>query len=258
MGLRTLRAAPAARSRARVDRKPLWQSVVVGYRDEIGIAALWLALAGGLAVLTSSVADWYVMTDELLYERLAISIADLGSPLPHIHGELIGNVNQLYPLLLSPLFHGRLVPPALHDAHVLNAFVMSSACVPTFLLARAVTKSGRLSYVVAGLSVCIPWIPLSSMLMTEVVAYPAFVWAVLAVYRAAVSPRWQSDVVMVVALALATLARTQFLVLLLVVPIAFYLHELAFTEAPSRLSRVRVAGRKLVEAHRPLAAAFAV
>ncbi|MEN3313121.1 MAG: hypothetical protein V7645_2450 [Actinomycetota bacterium] len=258
MGLRTLRAAPAARTRARLDRKPLWQSVLVGSRDEIGIAALWLALAGGLAVLTTSVADWYVMTDELLYERLAISIANVGSPLPHIHGELIGNVNQLYPLLLAPLFHGRLVPPALHDAHVLNAFVMSSVCVPTFLLARAVTQTRRLPYLVAALSVCIPWIPLSSMLMTEVVAYPAFVWAVLAIYRAAISPRWQNDVVMVVALGLATLARTQFLVLLLVVPIAFYLHELAFTKAASRLSRARIAARKLVETHRALAAAFAV
>ena len=258
MGLRALRAAPAARSRAWENRKPLWQSVLVAYRDEIGIAVLWLALAGGLALLTSQIADWYVMTDELLYERLAISIANLGSPLPQIHGELIGNVNQLYPLLLAPLFHDRLVPPALLDAHVLNAFVMSSACLPTFLLARAVTESRRLPYLVGALSVCIPWIPLSSMLMTEVVAYPAFVWAVLAVYRAALSPRTRNDVVMVVTLGVATLARTQFLVLFLVVPIAFYVHELAFTEAPSRLSRARVAGRKLVESHRPLTAAYAV
>ena len=232
--------------------------MLAGYRDEIGIAALWLALAGGLALLTSQVADWYVMTDELLYERLAISIANLGSPLPQIHGELIGNVNQLYPLLLAPLFHDRLVPPALLDAHVLNAFVMSSASVPTFLLARAVTQSRRLPYLVAALSVCIPWIPLSSMLMTEVVAYPAFVWAVLAVYRAALSPRPRNDVVMVVALGVATLARTQFLVLFLVVPVALYLHELAFTEAPSRLSRARFAVRKVVESHRPLAAAYGV
>jgi hypothetical protein len=223
---------------------------------ELPLVALWLVLAGGLAALTSQVADWYVMTDELLYERLAISIANLGSPLPHIHGELIANVNQLYPLLLSPLFHDRLVPPALHDAHVLNAFVMSSVCLPTFLLAHAVTGSKRLSYVVASLCVCIPWIPLSSMLMTEVVAYPAFTWAVLAVYRAAVSPRSRNDIVMVVALALATLARTQFLVLFIVVPIAFSLHELVFTQSRSRLARVRVAGRKLVQTHRPLAVAY--
>jgi len=114
------------------------------------------------------------MTDELLYERLAISIAHLGSPLPHIHGELIGNVNQLYPLLLAPLFHDALVPTALHDAHVLNAFVMSSVSIPAFLLARRVTQSVRLSYLVAALSVFVPWIALSSFLMTEVIAYPVF------------------------------------------------------------------------------------
>src|SRR6478735_10792785 len=117
--------------------RPLW------------LAALWVALAGVLATLTTQVKDWYVMTDELLYERLAVSVAQLHSPLPRIHGELIANVNQLYPLLLAPLFHDRLVPPALHDAHVLNAFVMSSVCLPTFLLARDVTGSRRLSYVVA-------------------------------------------------------------------------------------------------------------
>src|SRR5947208_1159339 len=82
--------------------------------------------------------------------------------------------------------------------------------------ALAVPEIRRLPYLVASLSVCIPWIPLSSMLMTEVVAYPAFVWAMLAVYRAAVSPRPQNDIVMVVALGMATLARTQFLVLFLV------------------------------------------
>ena len=47
------------------------------YRDELGVAGLWLVLGVGLAMLTSSVVDWYVMTDELLYERLAISIASL-------------------------------------------------------------------------------------------------------------------------------------------------------------------------------------
>ncbi len=249
-------APPAARELPQRDGV-IAAAITGARRIELPLVALWFALAGGLAILTSQVADWYVMTDELLYERLAISIGNLGSPLPQIHGELIGNVNQLYPLLLAPLFHDRLVPPALLDAHVLNAIVMSSACLPTFLLARAVTESRRLPYLVAALSVCIPWIPLSSMLMTEVVAYPAFVWAMLAVYRAAASPRWQNDVVMIVALGVATLARTQFLILFLVVPLAFYLHELAFTAAPSRLSRIRVAGRRLVDLHRPLAIAYA-
>ena len=45
------------------------------------------------------------MTDELYYERLAISVAQTGSQLPRIHGEVVQNVNQLYPVLLS-FVHG--------------------------------------------------------------------------------------------------------------------------------------------------------
>ncbi|CAN5334061.1 hypothetical protein BH18ACT12_BH18ACT12_04360 [soil metagenome] len=198
------------------------------------------------------------MTDELLYERLAISIVHLGSPLPYIHGELIGNVNQLYPLLLAPLFHETLVPSALHDAHVLNAFVMSSASIPAFLLARRVTQSPPLSYFVAALSVLIPWIALSSFLMTEVVAYPVFLWTVLALQHAAVAPRARNDVLLVFALIVATLARTQFAVLLVVLPLALLIHHFAFARADSIAGRLRATVRELVSAHRELAVAYVV
>jgi hypothetical protein len=207
------------------------------------IVALWLALGTGLAVITTQVADWYVMTDELLYERLAISIATLHSPLPHVHGELIANVNQLYPLLLAPLFDGRLVPSALRDGHVLNAFVMSSACLPAFLLARRVLRGSRLAYAAAALTVCIPWIALSSFLMTEAVAYPVFLWSILALHSATVSPRVRNDVLLLVALAVATLARTQFAVLLVVVPLALLLDRFSL--------------RLLVSRHRVLAFSYA-
>ena len=206
------------------------------------LAALWLALGGGLAVLTTQVADWYVMTDELLYERLALSVTQLHSPLPHVHGELIGNINQLYPLLLAPLLAGRLVPHGLHDAHVLNALVMSSACIPAALLARRVTGSTRLAYVVGVLTVCMPWIALSSFLMTESVAYPAFAWALLALHNAAVSPRPRNDLLLLVAIGVAILARTQFAVLLAIVPLALLLD--------------RFRPRVLVAQHRVLAGAY--
>jgi hypothetical protein len=207
------------------------------------ILALWIGLGTVLAVLTAQVKDWYVMTDELLYERLALSIGQLHSPLPHVHGDLIGNVNQLYPLLLSPLFVGRLVPDALLDAHVLNAFVMSSACIPAFLLARRVTSSALAAYAVAAVTVCTPWIALSSFLMTESVAYPVFLWAMLALHRAAVAPGVRNDVLLLVALGGAVLARTQFAILLLVVPLALVV--------------ARPSPRTLVREHRVLTAAYA-
>jgi hypothetical protein len=228
------------------------RAVALAGRVDVRLVSLWLALGAGLAILTSRVVDWYVMTDELLYERLGISIAQGNSPLPRIHGESIDNINQLYPLLLAPLFHNSLVPPALHEAHVLNAFVMSSACIPAFLIARRVTQSLRMSYLVAALSVCIPWIALSSFLMTEVVAYPAFLWAVLALHHAAVSPSVRSDVAVIVALAVATVARTQFAVFLVIVPVALFLHQVAFTPAPSLPRRLGRAARRLAASHRPL------
>src|SRR5919201_1374622 len=191
------------------------------------------------------------MTDELFYERLAISVARGHSPLPRVHGQLIGNINQLYPVLLAPLFHGALVPAALEHAHVLNAFLMSSASIPAFLLARRVTGSTRLSFAVASLSVCVPWITLASFLMTEVIAYPAFLWAMLALYDAAVSPSRRRDVVLVIAVVVATLARTQFAALVLVVPFALFTFELAVAR------RIGAAARTLVTGHRLLAGVYA-
>jgi hypothetical protein len=239
-------------------RRFRWEAAAaVCRRPDVRVAAMWLALASVLAVFTSRVADWYVMTDELFYERLAISVAHGHSLLPRVHGEVIGNINQLYPLLLAPLFHGTLVPHALEHAHVLNAFVMSSASIPAFLLACRVTRSVRLSYAVAFLSVCLPWITLSSFVMTEVVAYPAFLWAMLAVQHAIVSRGLRVDTLMVLALGVAILARAQFAVLVVALPVAFYVHEVAFAGEASLRLRAAAAARRLITTRRPLAIAYA-
>src|SRR5581483_9344039 len=169
------------------------------------------------------VVDWFVMTDELLYERLAISVVRLHSPLPHVHGELIPNVSQLYPLLLATVYRHGLVPSALHEAHRLNAYVMASAALPAFLLARAVTRRRLAAYLVALLSVCVPWL-----------VFPAFLWAMLALHHATASPRLRNDVLALAGVALATLARTQFFVLVVVLVGAIVGHELALAEARGR------------------------
>src|SRR5437763_3002705 len=102
---------------------------------------IWLVCAAILATITSRVADWFVMTDELLYERLALAVDRLHSPIPHVHGVAIGSINQLYPLLLAPLFTSGTVAQSLHRAHVLNAFVLTFAALPAHVLALRVTRS---------------------------------------------------------------------------------------------------------------------
>jgi hypothetical protein len=228
-------------------------------RVEVPVAVLWLVLGGSLAAATTRVVDWFVMTDELLYERLAISIGRTGSPLPRVHGSLISNINQLYPLLLAPIFSHGLVPTSLRDAHALNAFLMSSAAIPAFLLSWRLTANRWLSYLVAGLTVCVPWIVLSSLLLTEVVAYPAFLWAILALLHVLRSRGSRADLVALFGIAIAVLARTQFAVLLVVLPIALFIHALAKVGRPaSWRSRARAAGRAVFAQHRLLAVVYAV
>jgi hypothetical protein len=228
---------------------------VFARRVEVPVAVLWLVLAGCLAVATTRVVDWFVMTDELLYERLALSIARTGSPLPRVHGVLISNINQLYPLLIAPLFAHGLVPSSLRAAHALNAFVMSSAAVPAFLLTWRLTRRRWLSYLVAALTICVPWIVLSSLLLTEVVAYPAFLWAVLALQYTLESRGRRADLIALLGIAVAVLARTQFAALLVVLPVALFIHDVVFAERgtkpwPSRVRRAAVRG---VSEHRLLA-----
>src|SRR5438105_4113063 len=133
----------------------------VVYGEAAFVAALWLSAASGLQALTTRVVDWFVMTDELLYERLAISIARTHSPLPQVHGELVPSLNQLYPLLLSTVFGHGLVPRSLHAAHLLNAFVFTSACIPAYLLARRASGRVLAAAFVAVASVFVPWAVLS-------------------------------------------------------------------------------------------------
>jgi len=141
--------------------------------------------------------------DELLYERLAISVARHHSPLPRVHEALIPNVDQLYPLLLSPVFGAGPVAQSVQHAHFLNAFLVASACIPAYLLVRGVTGRALPAWLAAAASLCVPWLVLSSFLLTEVVAYPAFLWSVCAMLVALERPSWRHDVLALAGISLA-------------------------------------------------------
>jgi hypothetical protein len=167
------------------------------------------------------------MTDELLYERLALSIAQTGSPIPTLHGEHVGVFAQVYPLLLSPVFLVFALPVAVLVAHAWNGVLFASAAVPAYLLARRVVP-GWMAVACAIGTVALPWSMLSGFLMTENAAYPAFLWAVLAMQRAVVEPSDRRDAVALGGIALAALARPQLAVLGVVFLLAALAQELRF------------------------------
>ncbi len=190
------------------------------------LVLLWVGVSAWLAIWFSGrIRDWSVMTDELLYAKLATSIADTGSPLPRVHGTSIEVYNQLYPLLIAPLYGALSPPEAFRAAHVLNAIVMASAVFPVYLLGRQVLPRVW-AVAVAGLAVLVPWMVLTGFVMTESAAYPAFAWALLGLHSTIAAPSPRRDLVAVAALGLAVLARTQFAVLVAVLPLAILGHEL--------------------------------
>lgn len=224
------------------------------------VLVIFLGAGAPAAYYASRASQWAVMTDELQTSKLATSIGRSFSPVPQIHGEYYGAFNQLYPLVLSPLY-GLLPPPAAFGAaHVLNAFLLASSAWPAYLLARSVTESVVGGYLAAALTVLVPWLVLSSTLLTENVAYPAFVWGVLLAYRTLVQPSLGRDAGALAGLALVYFARTQLFVLALALPVAVLGHELGFAAATAgrrrRTTALRDAMTRTVAGHRLLTAAY--
>jgi hypothetical protein len=207
----------------------------------LGVLAVWAGVAAWLAVdFSGRIQDWAIQNDETLYTKLAISVADTGSPVPHVHDQVVAVLNQLYPLLIAPFFAAFDFPTAFHAAHVFNAPLMASACIPAYLIARLVV-SRPAALAVALLSVTIPWMVLTGVLMTEPAAYPAFLWAVLACLWAIREPSRRHDLFAVLGLVLGVLARTQFVVLAVVLPVSILVDVLAASPAGP-------VGRRLVDA----------
>lgn len=191
----------------------------------VTLVGIWLSTGVVISVIAGHARDWFDMTDEMRYERLAESIARTHSLVPRIHGVLVESWAQLYPAVIAPVFHHRFVPEDIHTAHLLNAWLMTSACIPAYLLARRVLRTTWGPFVVALLSVCIPWLIYTTMLMTEVASYPAFLWAAFLLHRSMSSPSRGNDALAVVALALAFTARTALITLVVILPVAIVAFE---------------------------------
>lgn len=173
-----------------------------------------------LAWLSSRVRDWVVMTDELQYAKLATHIGETLSPLPVIRGAHVGAYAQLYPALIAPFYGTMSAPDAFRAAHVANGIVFASVVFPVYLLARRAALPRAYALACAALSVAVLWNVQAAFVMSEAVAYPAFAWGVLAIVYAVERATPRRDLLALLAIAVAVLARTQFVSLGVVFVIA--------------------------------------
>ena len=130
---------------------------------------------------------------------------------------------------------------------------MTSACIPCFLLARRVGVGRPLAYLVSALSVCMPWMFFAALLMNEVVAYPVFAWATLAMHSAVSSPSRRNDAFALVAVIAAFFSRTQLAMLAFAFPASIVVYELG----QAGLRRPGSALRSAVGRHRLLGWVYA-
>jgi hypothetical protein len=206
------------------------------------VLAIWAGAATVLALPARRVVDWFVMNDELFYERLAFSVARTGSPLPMLRGVRVPAANQLYPVVLGAVSGDDLVPTFLRHAHTFNAIVMTSAAVPAYLIARRTLRGLASAYAAAALTVLVPWLVLASFVLSEAVAYPAFLWGVYGIVHTVERPSPLADALAIGGLVLAFLARTQFAFLVVVALVAIILQERSFRTSLSRHRLLAAAG----------------
>jgi hypothetical protein len=192
-----------ARAIAFVDAVPVWAWLT-------GIVAA-SALTHFLVVLDYPAP--YVFVDELVYSELAKSFAATG------HFALRGVPTTLgyakgYPVLISPwyaLFGD--VPRAYDAIRLFDSILMSTAAVPAYFIARRLAGP-RWALFASALTVAIPPMLYTSVVMTESAFYPAFLLFVWALVAALERPTLLRQLAVFAALGLAYVFRAQALALL--------------------------------------------
>jgi hypothetical protein len=171
------------------------------------LAFVVVASAGFRIALQSHIVAPWIMIDELIYSELSKSFAATGHF--DVRGVASNGYGFVYPILIAPAW--RLysnVPQAYGAAKAINAIAMSLTAVPAYFLARRVVEPG-LALATALLSVLVPSMLYSQMLMTENAFYPIFVLACLMLVLALERPtvRRQAGLLAVCAVAYATRAQ---------------------------------------------------
>ncbi|MDQ3740760.1 MAG: hypothetical protein M3389_07425, partial [Actinomycetota bacterium] len=204
------------------------------WTPHVALPLAFLISGGWLAYQAWHVNSYIWLIDELLYMKYAVSYSDLVGVMPAVHGQSYGAPNLLFPALVAPLFWFLSAPDAFTGAHVVNGLVFGSTIFPVYLCARRVGASWPWALLGGLVAVWVPWSVASLVMMTEATAYAAFAWAIYAMTVAVAEPRPKHDLLAVLAIAAAVLARTQLVFLLGVFALAVVFYELSRQEgAPS-------------------------
>ncbi len=193
----------------------------------VWLSALVVASVVVRVVLARRIVAPWIMVDEIVYSELAKSFAAHGQFL--VRGIPSTGYGVVYPILIAPawrLFSS--IPTAYAAAKDINSVVMSLAAVPAYFLARRLLPVG-LALAVATLTVLVPEMLYTGMIMTENVFYPVFIVFALLLVVTLERPSARRQLGLLALLALAYETRAQAVALipaLLTAPVLFSLMRL--------------------------------
>jgi hypothetical protein len=177
---------------------------------------VWGALVALVAVSTV-VRSWaglrvpspWIAADEMIYAELGRSLWESGRL--EILGQDAAFYSLVHPALIGmPLSFS--VDTGYDVARVLQALVMSATALPVFLWGRRLMSEGW-ALGAATLTLTLPALAYTGLLMTETVVLPAMTFAAWASAEALVRPSRRAHLLVVAAFVIALLTRLQALVL---------------------------------------------
>jgi MFS family permease len=206
--------------------------------------AVWLAVIVVLSTIARvaiglGVHSPWILPDEILYSDLARSIA--AGDTPAVRGVSTVGWGVVYPTLIAPAW-AMFGDPVwqYHAALTINALVMSSAAIPAYLLARLFVPR-RDGVLVALLTVLVPSMAYTGVVMTENAFYPAFLWTMFLIARAIRRPTVASQLLALAGVAVLSATRIQGVVIGGVLVAGIVLYVLAGPRAERRAYLVRIA-----------------
>ena len=205
----------------------------------------WIALAvltvGSILVrvwLNQKIEAPTILTDELTYSQLAENIANGSFSLSTGYG-------LVYPLLLAPAWAlADFGTTAYTYMQTTNAIIVSLVAVPVFMWAKRMMRPWY-ALLAAALTLAMPSMAYSGMIMTDNAFLTIFVLACFAIAAAAERPTILNQAFVVAALLLAMGTRAQAVVLFAALPIIFLLTIMMEERATNSFSLAGLGRRAL-------------
>jgi hypothetical protein len=216
-------------------RVPVWVWVAT-----IVAGSTSLRILSGL----QTAAPW-TFPDELIYSELGKSFAHFGQF--RMSGEAFSAFayGPLYPIVISPLYRFAANPSEAYAwVKAFDAFLISSTAIPAYLTARRILRR-RFALLAATATVLLPATYFAGKLMTENLAFPVFMWAVLAITYSVERPTPRNTGLALLMIGVAVVTRMQMVALLpTLVSARLLLPRLmasSATTVPSRKTRTWIA-----------------